>query len=234
MSSVQCSASSRFESTRSAPGCNSGWPSNSRWPSPPTVQSWVLAASVSNNSVLPERGAARMINGRPRAWPPTRRRRTGALTGQTTRKTRPSSTLNAATRLLRTTIPRDSSRAFSRRLSRSAAKRSQALESVPCRAYSWRQSRQNASSSVCSTASRSSSAASLESVTSSARRSSSSNSTSAGCITADSAVRSDSGIASSDGSNFSSRMPKLGSFARETKFQNAALPVVSATRWMRG
>ena len=134
MSSVHCAASRRLDSTPAAPGCSSGCPSKSRWPSPPTVQSWVLAASVSNSSVLPERGAARMISGRPRACPPTRRRRAGGLTGHTTRNTRPSITLKAATRLLRTTMPRDSSRAFSRRPSRSAAKRSQALESVPCRA----------------------------------------------------------------------------------------------------
>jgi hypothetical protein len=59
-----CPASSRLESTPGAPGRSCGSPSTSQCASPPRVHSSSLAASVSNSSVLPERGAATMKIGR--------------------------------------------------------------------------------------------------------------------------------------------------------------------------
>ena len=62
--SVACSALSRFESTPAAPGLSSAIFSTSQCASPPSVHSDELTASVSNNSVLPDRGAATMKIGR--------------------------------------------------------------------------------------------------------------------------------------------------------------------------
>ena len=140
---VACPASSRFESTPGAPGRNSSLPSISQWASPPSVCSWGDTASVSNSSVLPDRGAATMKSGLLRRDCSTGvaegvlvpcEEAAAALAGRCRRwrSRRASRTVCAATPLVRATSPSPCWREASRMVS-SMAPNCRQPEFSPCR-----------------------------------------------------------------------------------------------------